>query len=124
MKAFLASVSGRILFAAFAFAIAGVGVAKLLGPGALGLAAITTFIGIAVAVFALATAIEEHPVPAALSVLILPWLLFLGELGQGLVSSSSAGYAMVIAGLASAALAMRPSPSSELAPVWTLARRH
>jgi hypothetical protein len=116
MKAFATSSSGRILFFAFALAFAGTGVAKLLGPSGLAFGAISLFAGIAVAVVAFATAVSEHFASAALTVLILPWLLFVAEIGEGLVSSSASGYALVIAGLAAAAFALRPQASDARAP--------
>jgi hypothetical protein len=108
MNAFLASSSGRLLALAFAIAIAGTGVAKLIGPSGLAVGAICVLVAITIAIVAIATAVNEHPGPTAVALIGLPWLLFLGQVGQSLVSSNSAGYAFVVTGLAAAAFAMRP----------------
>lgn len=99
MKTFILSSSGRILALAFGIALAGSGVSKLMdGTAGLAVGSIAVLITIALAVFALATAVEEHGEAATLTIVLLPWLAFLGEIGLGLMPRSGAGL-LVIAGV-------------------------
>jgi hypothetical protein len=111
MKAFLLSVSGRILTVAFAIALASAGIGKLMGLAGLGLSSVGVLVAIAISIVALTMAVEEHFRSAALTVVLLPWLLFVGEVGQGLLPRSG-GYALVALGCVTLLVALRPSKAA------------
>ena len=113
MKNFILSGSGRILALAVGIVLAGNGAAKLLDAHTgLAVGSLAFLVGVALAVVALATAIEEHFEAAVMAIVTLPWALWLGVMGVALVPPSAA-FLLVIAGLADIAFAARPRGAPE-----------
>lgn len=120
MKKLLLSGSGRVLALAFGIAIAGSGIGKLMdGEAGIAVSSLAVILAVALSVVALVTSITEHFEAAVITVLTLPWILFVAEIGCGQLSRD-AGWPLVLVGSAFFAFAARrrvtaDQPSVQLA---------
>lgn len=116
MKTFILSDSGRILSLAIGVALAGSGAGKLIEHSAgVAVGCIAMLLAVVLTVIALGTALDEHYGAAALSVVLLPCLAFLGMVGLGLLPHHGGG-ALMIAALAPVAFAARRHAAPERRP--------
>jgi hypothetical protein len=115
MKNFILSSAGRILSLAFGVALTGSGVSKLMHDSAgIAVGCLSLLLAVVLSVVALGTAIGEHFAEAALAVVLLPCLAFLGVVGLGLLSPTGGG-PLVVAGLGALAFAARRRAAPERA---------
>ncbi|HVY44351.1 MAG TPA: hypothetical protein VHB21_00670 [Minicystis sp.] len=97
MNRFLSSSSGRLLSLAFALALGGGALGRLVPENGMLIAAVTMITAFAMTVVALFTAIEENFGPAALAVVVLPWIAFVVEIGFGVLPPTGAWAVLAIA---------------------------
>jgi len=111
MKAFLRSISGRILLAAVGIGTGGAAIAAALsGQTQLVVFSIATFLMIPLGLFALGLGIDESPGGTILAVIILPFALFLYQVGMSVVLERWPGAAYLAAPFAAGVLVLAAFP--------------
>jgi FtsH-binding integral membrane protein len=116
MKGFGSSKTARLMALSFAIALIGGGAAAYLAPPtSLYLMSLSVFVPIAMNIVGLPQALEEHGFAAILCAIVLPVALFLYMVGLGVLMAyaSSAGIALVAAGVGALGFALRPRGTSE-----------
>src|SRR5262249_9587381 len=108
MSGFVQLTSGRLMTLAAASALIGGGAAAGAGgTAAYVLLSAGLLCGIVCAILSVAIGVERFPFEVALSVVLLPWALFLYAIGQQLMARSEpeGGYFLIALGIAAAARA-------------------
>jgi hypothetical protein len=116
MSDYAQSTSGRLLTLAVALALLGGGGAMILGGSMAPLLLSGGLLGgICCAILAVGLGIERFPFQTALSLISLPWILFLFVIGQSVMAHarSNGGYLLLV--LAAAALARAAFVGAKLA---------
>ncbi|HEV8321009.1 MAG TPA: hypothetical protein VG389_05300 [Myxococcota bacterium] len=112
MQSFLTAASGRLLLAALGLMTIGAAVsAALTEPGASLVFAVSTFVGVVMAIVALVLATHEaHTGATVLAIITLPFALFLYQIGAGalLATTPTATFFFAPVGMAALFLATVP----------------
>ncbi|HEY4118499.1 MAG TPA: hypothetical protein VGM56_11615, partial [Byssovorax sp.] len=111
MKNLLVSTPGRLLALAIGVAIGGGGLSKMVDGGGLLIGSVTVLVAVAIMIVGLAESVEEHFGAAAVFIVVLPVLTFLGEVGVQL-APRALGWPLVVVALPFLAFAARARASA------------
>jgi hypothetical protein len=111
MKNLLVSTPGRLLALAIGVAIGGGGLSKIVDGGGLLIGSVTVLVAVAIMIVGLAESVEDHFGAAAVFIVVLPVLTFLGEVGVQL-APRALGWPLVVVALPFLAFAARARASA------------